>query len=77
MKGSQLNMSNPVKLEGVNIVQAKSDSNSQQTDTLQNKHQQDSSLEPKSLNELFKTLESCVEKLSKSINRANRGGKKH
>ena len=70
-------MSKPVKLEGVNIVQAKSDSNSQQTDTLQKKHQQDSSLEPKSLNELFKTLESCVEKLSKSINRANRGGKKH
>ena len=77
VKGSQLTMSKPVKLEGVNIVQAKSDSNSQQTDTLQNKHQQDSSLEPKSLNELFKTLESCVEKLSKSINRANRGGKKH
>jgi hypothetical protein len=78
VKGTQVNVSKPVRVEGVNTVQSKSDNGSQnQADSLQYKHQQDSPLESKNLNELFKTLESCIAKLSKSINRTNRGGKRN
>lgn len=66
-------MSKPVRVENVNLVQSKSECGSKNTDLLHVEHQQDFPTESKSLSELFKTLESCVDKLSKSINRVNRG----
>lgn len=77
VKGSQLHVSKPVRVEDVNLVQSKSECGSKNADSLHVEHQQDSPSESKSLSELFKTLECCVDKLSKSINRVNRGGRRH
>lgn len=59
------------------MVQSKSECGSKNADSLHVEHQQDSTWASTSLSELFKTLESCVDKLSKSINKVNRGGKRH
>lgn len=65
VKGSQLHVSKPVRVENVYLVQSKSECGSKNAESLHVEHQQDSPSESKSLSELFKTLESCVDKFSK------------
>ena len=72
VKGPQLSLNKPTRSDTVNVVNSNVNTtcSSSQVDSLQ--HKQDSQIESTNFHELFKSLESCVKKLSKKINRKDK-----